>query len=142
MLGGPSGSGLCGPTDIGSLSWGLHGSSSSHSFATRASPARVFLGRYHRQRSLRDVLLWHELSRGTGPELCSPVKALIAALSGVAQPHRHRCCFCSREACRTAALVVCVWLKAASSFLVRGLYIATAQCSSFCVSTVVFNPRR
>ena len=41
-------------------------------------------GRYHRRRSLRDVLLWHELSRGTGPELCSPVKALVAALSGVA----------------------------------------------------------
>ena len=74
VLGDPFG---CGPTDIGSLSWGLHGSSSSHAPASRASLARIFLGRYHRRRGLRDVLLWHELSRGTGSELCSPVKALI-----------------------------------------------------------------
>ena len=48
-----------------------------------------------------------ELVRGTGPELCSPVEALIAALSSVAQLHRHLCCFCSK----TAALGICVWLQ-------------------------------
>ena len=91
-----------------------------------------------RRLCLRDVLLWHDLSRGTSPELCSPVKALIAALSGVAQPHRHRCCFSSREACRTAALVVSVWLKAASSFsfVFQALHVATCcRLLSFSVFT-------
>ena len=37
------------------------------------------------------VLLWHELSPGTSPELCSPAKALIAAPSDVTQLHRQKC---------------------------------------------------
>ena len=51
------------------------------------------------------------------------MEALISALSGVAQLHRHRCCFCSREAWRTAALGICVWLKAgcSSTFLRLGV---------------------
>ena len=102
-------------------------------FSDLASPARVFLGRCCRRRRPRHVSCGDvgrhmrspldELSRGTSPEMGSPVEALLAALSSVSQPHRHRCCFCSREAWRTAALGICVWLKAgcSSTFLRLGV---------------------
>ena len=49
-------------------------------------------------------VLWHELPRDTSLELCSPTKALIAALPSVVLLHRHKNCFCSREALRAIVL--------------------------------------
>ena len=54
------------------------------------------------------ILLWYALPCGTGPVLCSPSKALIAAPSNVTQLHHHKCCFCSREPLRTTAPGICV----------------------------------
>ena len=42
-------------------------------------------------------LLWHDLLVAPGQSRVR-LKTLIAALSSVSQPHRHRCCFCSKEA--------------------------------------------
>ena len=74
------------PSASASWSFANFSAVSSSDCGLSSAVSSLDCGRYHRRRSLRDVLLWHELSRDTGPELCSPVKALIAALSGVAQP--------------------------------------------------------
>ena len=103
-------------------------------FSYLASSARMFLGRYCRRCRSRHVscgdLRRHmrspadEVSRSTSPVLCSPVEALIAALSSVAQLHRHRCCFCSTQVWRIAALGIRVLLKAGWSFTFLRLGVA------------------
>ena len=122
-------------------------SSSNCELSSAVSP--LDCGRYHRRRSLRDVLLWHELSPGTGPELCSPVKALIAALSGVAQPPSPQVlfllegslsynCACHLRLAESCIFFFfcfsqrCTWLLAVASelFCLHALCVVTCALSS------------
>ena len=99
VFGDGPGFGLCGPADLAAWSLGnctflLHLALSVCSrrfcFAFSSLPwALLSTAQVVSCVQRRRPATHASSSCGTSPELCSPVRALIAALSGVSQPHRH-----------------------------------------------------